>query len=105
MSVLTGAAGGTQANLSRWCRQMGREPLSADEIAELPRLPMLGVEGTLLRVAGTYRGMGGAEIADAVMLGVICPPPEETVFVRMIGPESEVAPQEERFEAFCRSLR
>jgi hypothetical protein len=39
------------------------------------------------------------------MLGLICPLPERTLFVKLVGPAATVRAERERFEEFCRSLR
>jgi len=105
VSVLPGLAGGTEANLNRWRTQLGAEPLTDEEIAALKRVPILGAEGVLLQVAGTYRGMSGKAIEDAMLLGALCALEDQSVFVKMVGPEAEVAPQAQTFEAFCRALQ
>lgn len=105
IAVLPGDAGGAEANFDRWCQQMGQDPVGTDDFEALPRMPMLGAEGITIRVEGQYQGMSGELIDKAILLGVICPLTDETVFVKMIGPAAEVTAQQAKFEAFCRSLR
>jgi len=105
IAVLPGDAGGAEANLDRWCQQMGQDPLGLDGFEALTRIPMFGRKGTTIRVDGQYQGMNGELIDEAILLGAICSLDDETVFVKMIGPAPEVAPQQKKFEAFCRSLR
>ena len=38
------------------------------------------------------------------MLGVVCPLPTHTVFVKMVGPADAVQAEKEEFIVFCRSL-
>jgi hypothetical protein len=105
VSVLTGGAGGVEANVNRWREQMGQPALDAAGIAALEKIPMLGAEAVLVRIGGHYTGMGEANVADAALLGVICERAGSTLFVKMTGPAAEVEPQEASFLAFCRSLR
>jgi hypothetical protein len=105
VTVLSGSGGGVAANLSRWREQLGREPLGDGELAALPTLPMLGGKATRIRIEGRYRGMRGESIDEAVLLGAVRSLAKETVFVKMIGPKLEMADQDARFDAFCRSLR
>jgi hypothetical protein len=97
LSVLKGVGGGVEANLGRWCEQMGRPALAAPALAALPRLKVLGAEAPLLEVAS------GAP-KNSLLLGVVCRRKDDTVFVKMVGPEPEVRAERERFLAFCASL-
>jgi hypothetical protein len=104
VTVLTGLAGGVAANLNLWRDQMGQEPLSEAEFAALRRVPVLGDSGVYLRVEGRYRGKVDEDVADAMLLGLVCVRDDDTVFVKMTGPTAEVAPAEEGFLDFVRSL-
>ena len=105
VTVLSGRAGGVGANVNLWREQMGQPPLGEAEFAALRRLPMLGTAGVYVRVEGRYRGKVDEQVEEAMLLGVVCVLDEGTVFVKMTGPTAEVAPEEERFLAFCRSLQ
>jgi hypothetical protein len=105
VTVLGGAAGGLAANVNRWRQQMAQPELSATEIAALPSIPMLGRQGKLVRIRGDFTGMDGTTKGDAMMLAAVCELPDRAVFVKMVGAAGTVAPEEERFAAFCRSLQ
>jgi len=105
VTMLGGPAGGVTANLDRWRQQMGQKTLTGKQIAELPRLAMLGKQAVMARIDGEYRGMSGAGIKDATMLGVICTLHTATIFVKMIGPKSEMQAHVGSFERFCRSMK
>jgi hypothetical protein len=105
VTVLEGGGGGLAANINRWRQQMAQPELTAAEIAALPAIPMLGTQGRLVRIQGHFTGMDGASRSDAMMLGAVCELPSQSVFVKMVGPAAEVAAEEARFAAFCRSLR
>lgn len=104
VSLLGGDGGGLEANIQRWCDQMGAAQLSEVDFAALERLPVLGGEGVLLEVDGHYAGMGEADLADARLLGLVCLLGDTAVFVKMIGPVAVVDAERESFVRFCKSL-
>jgi len=102
--VLGGDGGGLAANLNRWQGQMGLDPLSEGELAALPLVPMLGEEAPFLIAHGDYAGMGDATGLDHTMLGIALIRPQNAVFLKMTGPEDEVAANREAFLAFAADL-
>lgn len=104
VSVLSGPAGGLEANLKRWRQQMGLAEYSADEIAALPKSKVLGQEAPMVDISGTYTDMSGTARPGYRMLAVVCPLGGQTLFVKMTGPEAAVAAEKPNFEAFCASL-
>ncbi len=107
VTVLKGTGGGTEMNINRWRGQMGVEgdPLNAEAIGKLPKISMLGKEVPLVEDPGTYQGMSGEAKTGYMLLGSICELGDESVFVKMIGPESVVRAEREKFIAFCGSLK
>ncbi len=105
VSTLYGDGGGLEANVNRWRSQMCQPPLSAGEIAALPRWPVLGADAVAVEAAGPYASMGGGTIDDALLLGVVCPMEGRTFFVKMTGSRAALEAERERFKAFCLSLR
>lgn len=99
ITVLGGAAGGVQANLNRWCDQMGSGPLSAAEIAALPSIDVLGRACRVLGLKGTFSGK-----PDHALYGVVCPLPDRLLTIKMIGPAKLLETERENFEKFCKSL-
>jgi hypothetical protein len=104
VTVLFGQAGGALANVNRWRQQMGRPALARAEIEDLPRIDVLGGEALVVEVDGSFTGMDGARVDEAYLLGAVCTLADCTVFVKLTGPRDVVAPERERFVAFCRSL-
>lgn len=104
LTVLPGSAGGVAANINRWRSQMGQEPMTEVEFTALPRLTLDGTSAVLTVVRGHYRGMGEANTPEAMLLGLVWPRDEDTVFVKMTGPATEVEQEEANFRAFCNSL-
>lgn len=105
VTVLGGDGGGVVGNINRWRGQMTLAPLSDDEIADLPRLTVLGKQVPYLSATGSFAGMGeGAAREDHMLLGVFCELPGRAVSVKMTGPRDRVELERGRFEEFCRSL-
>lgn len=107
VTVLKGTGGGTEMNINRWRGQMGTEnaPLSPEAIQQLPKISMFGKEVPLAEATGTYQGMMGETKTGYMLMGTICELGEESVFVKIIGPESVVRAQRDKFVAFCGSLK
>ncbi len=99
VAVLGGNAGGLEANINRWCEQMGASVFTPEKIALLPQITVLGVASPLVALPKSQ-----AE-NDQGLLGVVCVLQEKTVFVKMTGPAEQVQAERENFEAFCRSLQ
>ena len=104
VAVLSGDGGGVAANVNRWRRQMGAESLSPEEIGSLPTITVLGQPCPVVELSGVFTPMSGPSRADWCLLGVVCSLPDETVFVKMTGPEDVVRGQRARFVSFCESL-
>ncbi len=94
VTVLSGVAGGLEANVNRWRGQLGQTPLSAADLAALTVLPVLGRDARLVEIDG------GA----SSLLGLVCELGPQTVFVKMTGPTEVLRAERERFLSFCKSL-
>ena len=105
VSSLPGAAGGRLENFNRWLAQMGSEPLQESELDLQPTLFMFDEEIPMLIATGTYTGMGGESRADHVMVGAIATVGEESIFVKLIAPETVGKDNMRNFQAFCASLK
>jgi hypothetical protein len=102
--VLPGQAGGLVPNINRWQGQMGLGPLSEEEVDALPRAQFLGEEAYLLQADGDYVGMDGIAHSDMTMLALLLMREEDSLFLKMIGPEPEVATQRESFLRLASTL-
>ena len=105
VSVLGGEGGGIAANINRWRDQMGQPDLDGDDLAALPRIPMLAGEGIVVSIDGNYEGMSGDTVESATLLGAVRLLPGRSVFVKMIGPTDNVREEHEAFLEFCKSMR
>ena len=104
LTVLSGAAGGVDANVNRWCRQMGQPELKPEEIAALPKVDVLGKSGPVVEVTGSYTGMSGQQFTDYTLLGVVVALSDQALFVKMTGPSAVVKAEKDHFLALCKSL-
>ncbi len=105
VTVLDGNAGGTAANINRWCRQLGQSPLTEEELGALRRITVLGEPSPLVTVSGDYQGMSGENQPGALVAGVVCVLPGQVLFVKMIGPQAAARAQVDNFVAFAESLQ
>lgn len=94
VTVLDGAAGGLEANVNRWRQQMRLTPLTADAIAKLDVVSVLGRDARVVEIDGGAVGI----------CGLVCELDGRTLFVKMTGPSESLRAERERFLAFCRSL-
>jgi hypothetical protein len=105
LSMMPGEAGGLEANVNRWRKQMGLPEWSQEELAKLPTKKLFGHESTFVSFDGDFKGMGDAEAKkDYRMLGLVQPTPQFTLFVKMTGPKDLVAANEAAFDQFCQSI-
>lgn len=102
---LSGRAGGVIENINRWRREMQKPPLSAQDVDRLPRLRILGEEAPLLEEDGSYRGMGGPQLEQGVLFGVVCTLSDVTLFIKMVGGPEDMRAAKNDFVKFCESLR
>jgi len=104
LTVLPGTAGGVDANVNRWRGQFGLADQTAEEIAALPQIPLLGQPATLIQLEGAFSGMGDSATDDWALRGAIQEAGRFTAFVKMTGPREVVAAQASNFDLFCTSL-
>lgn len=104
ISILAGDGGGIRANFDRWRAQMGAAPLSSEELAALERAPSLGATALLIEIGGSFEGMSGEKVEDALMLGAVIAQDDATVFVKLVAPTPVAQREREAFRAFVSSL-
>ena len=102
--ALGGQGGGLEMNINRWRGEVGLDPMSAAQIAELPTVTLFGTQAPMLEVSGDYQGMGGPTGEEKRVLGVPLIRPGGSVFIKMVGPDAEVAAERDNFIAFVQSL-
>lgn len=105
LSVLPGEAGGAVENINRWRAQLGQGPLTPEETAALPQIPLLGTTAAFVEADGTYTGMGDQPAAEGYRLyGAILQTGGNSIFVKMTGPAEALENQRDAFKQFCASL-
>ncbi len=104
LTLLKGAAGGVDANINRWRRQMGQPELKAEEIAALPKVDTLGQTAPLVEITGSFTGMAGQQFPDYTLMGIVAVLTDQTLFVKMTGPAAVVKAEKDHFLSFCKSL-
>jgi hypothetical protein len=109
LTILSGGGGGLEANVGRWYGQMGMEAPTAEELAALPRAPLLSRAAVVIDLKGTFTGMGSGAKPGYQMVGRILPQARSggsafTMFLKMTGPAEAVEENLEKFEQFIQSL-
>lgn len=105
ISIMPGPAGGLNANLNRWRKQMGQPDYTDEEIAKLPKKPLFKRDGVYAAFDGDYKGVGMTEPQKGYRLaGVIHSAEQATIFVKMIGPKALVQANGAAFDQFCESI-
>jgi hypothetical protein len=105
VTVLPDNAGGIEANVNLWRQQLGQAALTPEELMDMPQLQVMGQLSPLVEVEGRYADMSGQLHEDYMLLGVIRPMEDRTLFVKMVGPAADMRAQRENFLSFCQSLR
>ena len=105
LSMLPGGAGGLLANVNRWRKQMGQPELTEEAVAALPKKTLMGIEGVLVTVDGSYTNVGESEARpDHRLVGIVAALGEAGLFVKMVGPRKLVEANMAGFEQFVSSL-
>ena len=104
LTSLSGNAGGIEANVNRWRGQVGLPPATPEELAQMPRIEMLGRQATLVEAAGQFQGMNGEAKPGWMLLGALLELDGEMLFAKMTGPEQAVRAEKDLFVSFCNTL-
>ena len=105
LSVLGGTGGGIPANVNRWRNQLSLSDLEDHEIITLPKIQMLGQDAVLIDFEGQFSGMAeNVSVENARMLGAMLLDEDNAVFVKLVGPSTEVATEYENFLEFVHSI-
>jgi hypothetical protein len=105
VTILSGAAGGVEANVNRWRGQLGKGPMAPGEMAGLKALHVLGREAKLVEISGTYTDMRNNKLPDAALVGILLPLEDALLSIKMTGPKDVVERETDHFISFCESLR
>jgi len=106
LSLLPGAAGGIPANVNRWRKQMGLPPVAPADVQKLEKQVLFSESATFVDLSGSFSGMGGGEARTGYrMLGLLVTNGQQTLTLKMIGPDKTVAAERDNFLALARSFR
>ena len=83
---------------------MGQAAMTNDELENLEKIQILEIESPIFSATGNYQGMSGPKKDNYMMFGSITLLENDSLFIKMIGPESDMQNQKEKFTSFCKSL-
>jgi hypothetical protein len=103
VTVLPGEGGGLLANINRWrVQQLGIPAVTAQDLAAMTRsVDVMGGKATLVEMAGTDTKTG----RSARMIVAIVPRDGQTWFYKLMGDESVVIREKEKFVQFVQTVR
>lgn len=105
LTELSGSAGGLESNINRWQQQMEQPALTPDQIAALPKQPLLGGQASYVVIDGTFGGMSATVMKENYrMYGLALVNDTMSYFVKMTGPKDLLVAEEANFLAFAASL-
>jgi len=90
ITLLRGDGGGRLANTNRWLGELGVDPISTQQLDDLPVKKMLGGDATVIEGEGTYSSMSGPPRESWALIGLIRLLPDRAVFIKLVGPAHEV---------------
>lgn len=104
--TLGGAAGGLDANVRRWLRQLNlQDPEPEAWTSFLAAQPRLRSEGGFEGVVADLTSLGPQAPETPSMLAGLFTVESSTVFVKLTGPLSLLGAEKENFTQLCQSLR
>lgn len=92
-------------NANRWRGQMGLDSYSQEDFDALERFPILGEQAAILRLQGSYTGMGSNPRPGYHLLGMMLRLGDTGVFVKMVGPTELIQSEVNNFVVFISSLQ
>ena len=103
---LSGAAGGLEANITRWMTQIHLSPLSEEKLNEFlsqqKKLITKSGEKVILIDLALLQSTEASSVSS--ILGAVVPGADQTIFVKMTGTKAALSRQRENFEKLCQSL-
>ena len=99
-----GDGGSVDANIGRWKNQFQNADGTAAEPTRSKRV-VAGASVTRVDLKGAWKGMGMGEAQNnSEQLAAVIELPQETIYIRMVGPESTVEAARKDFEAMVDGL-
>ncbi|MCA8921356.1 MAG: hypothetical protein KDD82_06075 [Planctomycetes bacterium] len=104
LTRLPNTAAGLTANVNRWRRQMGEEPVDDAAVMAYPRTPLLGGQAIQVDLSGGYTD-GHGHHPGYTLLGYVLPWGRDAIFVKAVGPTDLIDRERPQIQAFMQSLR
>lgn len=105
LTALPGKAGGVLENVNHWRSQFGAAPLTEEQVKALPTSELFTLPAVRVEVSGPFSdGMGGSELSEGSLVGLIAQQDNTMAFLKMVGPADVIAQEIEHFNAFSTSL-
>ncbi|HIG05013.1 MAG TPA: hypothetical protein EYQ08_04680 [Planctomycetes bacterium] len=104
ITVLAGDGGGALANVNRWLKELSLEPIDDQQLSKLPTETMLGGQAIVVEGSGPYASMGSTPRQGWSMIGLIRNLADRAVFVKMVGPDSELKEARSKLKQLVLSL-
>ena len=59
----------------------------------------------MIEIDGRFKGMGGGNIEEAKMIGLILTGDDQSIFIKFLGPKATIDKERANFLLFCGSLK
>lgn len=103
---VSASRGGVIDNVNRWLKQFGQEAVDAAGLEGMEKVETAGHRGVWVVAKGDFGGgMGQSAQSGWALHGVIAEKAGQIITVKMLGPEAEVAAQEENLRTFVKGLK
>ena len=104
ITVLAGDGGGVLANVNRWLKELSLDPIDEQQLSELPTEMMLDGKAIVVEGSGPYASMGSTPRPGWSMIGLIRNLADQAVFVKMVGPDTELKEARSKLKQLVLSL-
>ena len=104
ITLLGGDGGGALANTNRWLAELGQDPISPAQLAQLPTMKILDGDAIVIESTGSYSSMGSPPQDGWALIGLIRILPDRTVFIKLVGPAEEVEAARDSMSELVSSL-
>ena len=100
------ASGSVLDNINRWLGQFEAAKINPQDLAEMRKVSVAGLEGVWVEAEGTYAsGMGAEPKPGYALAGIVCDAGDRILTVKMVGPKAEVKAASSTLENFSKNLK
>ncbi len=105
LTVMARKEAGIMENVNRWRGQFGAAAITAEQVNSLPTTELFGLQCVRVEVSGPYSdGMGGGELSEGRLVGLIGEEGGAMAFLKMVGPKAVIDQEVASFDALVKSL-